>query len=474
MINKKGITDLINKYEKAIIDLSNWSVGDNLVLSEFGHIKDINHRDITIANIENFISKLEEEKREDDSKLYLSEIIELEKPEFGENNLIVSPVGSGKTHFMRTLIEKGDNILLLVSTTSLKSKFIPNDEKKRMEIKNRMYSTKMKEIYGDNSYKILVMTYSEFGEKIKYVDKFAEKFTKIFCDEIHSLPLYQGYTDSSGLLVAIHYLFRNHKEQPKYYFTATEEHIEELNRKSEGAMMSGILKFDYMDHPDIKRHIPLASYKIHGIEQIRPHLKARKKSFKYFNYKVFAFCKTIESQLRLKKICEEEGFSAEAYWSIHNEDKPMTESQIKEVEYMINEEKLPDKYDVIIVNSSLQEGWDLKDSRVKLAIMNTTNETEYTQALGRLRQDIDVLVYKVKKDEESDIYIDFPHEFIDQPLDVETREKLRSDFDIRDRQGRIVSWKTIIEILEKQGFTVINKQVIVNGKRKRITTVHAR
>ena len=58
-----------------------------------------------------------------------------------------------------------------------------------------------------------------------------------------------------------------------------------------------------------------------------------------------------------------------------------------------------DKYDIIIINSAMQEGWNLYDERVKLAIMNTTNETEYAQSLGRLRRDLDVLVYKVDKDE---------------------------------------------------------------------------
>lgn len=476
MNSKKGIVELISRYEDIIVELSKWNPGSklsNVVINEFGNIKDNSHRDITISNLKTFISNLEKEKCEDDGKLYLTEIIELEKPTFGKNNLILSPVGSGKTHFMKTLIDEGDNILLLVSTTSLKSKFVPNDDDKRKEIGNRMYSTRLKKPYGDNLYKILVMTYAEFGEKVKYSDMFAERFTKIFCDEIHSLPLYQGYTDSSGLLVAMHYLFRKHDNQPKYYFTATEEHLEEFKRKAEGAM-SNVLTFDYMNHPDIKRYMPSSSYKIHGIEQARPHLKARIKSFKYFGHKIFAYCKTIESQLRLKKICEEEGFTAEAYWSINNEDKPMTEKQIKEIEHMINEEKLPDEYDVVIVNSALQEGWDLKDSRVKLAIMNTMNETEYTQALGRLRQDIDVLVYKVKKDEEVDLYINFPPNLLGESLDVKLREELRREFDVRDNQGRVVSWKTISEILEKQGFTIVNKQTVVDGKRKRVSIVHAK
>lgn len=232
-----------------------------------------------------------------------------------------------------------------------------------------MYSTKNKKVYGDKSYKILVMTYAEFGENIKYSLSFQEQFDKIFCDEIHSLPLYQSYNDSSSLLLAIHYLFSKNESQKKFYFTATTEQLDILKNKSKD-LFKHISYFDYLSHPDIKRYMPLSSYKIDGIEQVRPHLKARKESFEYFGYKMFAFCKTIEGQKRLKKICEEEGFSAQAYWSVNNEENQMSDEQIKEMEQMILDGKLPDKYDVVIINSALQEGWDLKDERVKLAIIH--------------------------------------------------------------------------------------------------------
>lgn len=466
--------ELASKYEKIIIELSEWIPGDKLskvVTDEVGEINSSEQKDLALKMIDNFLGEIN--NKEKDDKLFLSEIINIEKPTFELNNLILSPVGSGKTHFMKSLIEDGDNILLLVSTSSLKNKFIPTDESKRREIANRFYSTKRKTIHGDSPYKVLVMTYAEFGENIKYTDRFARKFTKIFCDEIHSLPLYQKYNDSATLLVAMHYLFNTHKNQPKYYFTATQEHLDEL-RKQDEYVMENIKVFNYLNYPNIKKYVPMSSYKIHGIEQTRPHIKARRESIKYFGHKVFAFCKTIESQLRLKQICEEEGLSAEAYWSTNNTDKPMSKKQVEEVEDMITNERLPDEYDVVIINSALQEGWDIKDERVKMAIMNTTNETELVQSLGRLRRNVDVLVYKVNRDEEVDFYINFPHELIEVPLDVDMKDKLREKFDLRDRQGRLVSWKIIENTLEKQGFILVNKQLTIEGKRKRATIVYAR
>lgn len=476
MKDEKDLINLISKYEKIVLELEKWSPGlqiSELVEEEVGEVESIEKRDIAIKMSLKFIKDLEEKKNESDGKLYLSEIVSLEKPEFTNNNLILSPVGSGKTYFMKTLLKQDDDVLLLVSTTSLKNKFVPVERKRRKQIANRMYSTKNKDIHGENSYKILVMTYAEFGERIKYSDSFAQKFTKIFCDEIHSLPLYQGYNDSPTLLVVMHYLFRKHENQPKYYFTATSEYLDNLKKESYESMQN-VTTFNYLNHPKIKRYMPLSSYKIHGVEQVRPHLKARRESFEYFGHKIFAFCKTIDSQLRLKQICEEEGFTAQAYWSTNNDDKKMTEEQIAEAQEMINNERLPDKYDVVIINSALQEGWDLKDERVKLAIMNTVNETEFTQALGRIRKNVDVLVYKVGPQEEVDFYVDFPSELLGKPLDTDKREELRKEFDLRDRQGRLLSWRMIAKSLEKQGFIVSSKQMTLNGSRKRVSIIHSK
>lgn len=475
---KVQLLEKLELYEKVEIELSKWSPDFKFseevsnIVEIGGKIQTYEERDRFLKFAQELIKNTKEEKTENDGKLYLSELIERDKVSFGSNNLILSPVGSGKTEFIKTQIKENDNILLLVSTTSLKDKMVPLDEKLRKVNADRMYSTKNKKLYGKGSHKILVMTYYEFGERVKFSPRFFYNFNKIFCDEIHSLPLYQSYNDSSALLLAIHYLFLKSNQQ-KFYFTATDEYVRELKSKSTD-LFQDIQEFNYLDHPDIKRYTPLSSYEIDGIEQVRSHLQARKESFHYFGYKIFAFCKTIESELRLKKICEEEGFTAQAYWSKNNEEKEMNEQQIVEVEKMISEEKLPDKYDVVIINSSLQEGWNLKDSRVKLAIINTTNETEYVQSLGRIRNDLDILIYKSKEKKSDKLYINFPPELIEVPLDRNMQEQLRKQFNILTDRGTLIGWPKIKEILENQGFIIVNKQMTIDKKRKKVDIVYSR
>lgn len=477
MVEKLSLMKEIDNYESAIIELEKWNLKDEL--SPFTsdlilkiEITSEESKRVFIKTIEKVIERLKSTKLKEDEKLYLSEIIEKENPEFKSNNLILSPTGSGKTSFIKKKAKEypESKCLLLVSTTSLKRKFVPQDEKKREELSNRMYSTKQKKIYGNSKENILVMTYAEFGENMRFSNKFAKQFSVIFCDEIHSLISYQSYNDSTNLFLAMRYLFSKNENQIIYHFTATCEHIENLRTLSE-EIMEDVEVFNYLSHPDIKRYMPLSSYKIHGIEQVRSHLKARKESFKYFGYKMFAFCKTIEGQKRLKKICEEEGFSAQAYWSVNNEEKVMTEEQTQEMEQMIETGKLPDKYDVVIINSALQEGWDLKDERVKLAIINTTNETEYVQSLGRIRNDLDILIYKVSLDEPADFFINFPTKLLYKPIDSQLKKELAKEFDFRDKQGRNLGWPSVEKALENQGFILSNKIVNIEGKRKRVTIV---
>lgn len=480
MNNKLNLMYEIEKYESSIIELEKWDFKKELSsftkeLIEDSNIQDESGKRMFINGIKGVISRLKTGKSLEDGKLYLSEIIAKEKPDFGPNNLILSPTGSGKTVFIKKLAKEAKNreSLLLVSTTSLKLKFVPSDEKEREILSNRMYSTKQKRIYGEGHEKILVMTYAEFGEKMKYSYDYAEKFSMIFCDEVHSLIAYQTYESSVNLFLLMRYLFEEHENQTIYHFTATSEHIDKLKDLSD-RIMRDVKVFNYLDNQEIKRYISLSSYKIHGIEQIRSHLIARKESFKYFGYKIFAFCKTIESQKRMKKICEEEGYTAQAYWSVNNEEKIMTEEQTEEMEKMVKEGRLPDKYDVVIINAALQEGWDLKDERVKLAIINTKNETEHIQALGRIRNDLDVLVYKVSQDEEMDFYIDFPPKYLGKPLDTKDKKELSKTFNLRDKQGRLLGWNSVAKILENQGFLITSKRCKINNQRRIFTTITPR
>ena len=51
----------------------------------------------------------------------------------------------------------------------------------------------------------------------------------------------------------------------------------------------------------------------------------------------------------------------------------------------------------------MQEGWNLDDDMMRLAILDTTDITEQIQALGRIRRDVDLLICKTNDSEWSPI-----------------------------------------------------------------------
>lgn len=85
----------------------------------------------------------------------------------------------------------------------------------------------------------------------------------------------------------------------------------------------------------------------------------------------------------IAKVVEEEGFiPLMLLWSDVNIDHELSEEQTQAREYIINNEKVPAPYNLLIINSSIQEGWNLKDDKIRLAIINTISETDFIQSAG--------------------------------------------------------------------------------------------
>lgn len=232
-------------------------------------------------------------RNEKHKELYLGEVIAIEKPIWETNNLILAPVGSGKSTLIEEKLigETTGKLLWLVSNTTLKDHVAPNDSNERERRASigkakRTYTTQNEVRYGAGDYEIHVMTYSEFGRRI-FLDldnEYVKDIGKIFCDEIHSLSEYHSYGNNSGLGAAMAYLFNRHEGKQIFYFTATDEKLRLLEGKHPG-VLKYVTTYDYLKHPDIKKYITLSEYKINHISQIRPHLRARRKSFTLRNRK---------------------------------------------------------------------------------------------------------------------------------------------------------------------------------------------
>lgn len=414
----------------------------------------------------------------DDHKLFLQEIIDIEKPSFSSNNLILAPVGSGKSVFIETLSAKGKgNILMLVSNRYLKNSVCPEDNELRKlhadsGKSQMMFTTKNTTTYGDEDYSIYVMTYAEFGNKIEFDDEFINKynFIQIHCDEIHSLPEYKNIDKSEPLIHAIRYLFNKHERHKIFYYTATKDNLTQMEKSRPGTMRH-VKIFNYLDHPNIRQYTALSEYKINHIEQIRVHLESRLKSFNYFGHKGLAFNKTISGQRKIAQILSEEGYNPLTLWSDTNSENKLTKAQITAREELIKTNKIPEPYNFLVINSAMREGWDLKDPKLKLAIMNTTNPTDKIQALGRIRKDIDVLIYRTEEDLFEQIELTIPDSFINEPLTVELKDDLCNVLQILTDKGEISKWPSLKKIITDNGYSISETRTKVNNTVRRVSII---
>ena len=465
----------VELYEKIILFLEKWQPGDTIpdfIKNESGGFETEKQRN-NLINLYKYSIEGIQNKTLDDYKLYLSEIIEKEKIEFKSNNLILAPVGSGKTTFLKKLIkEKGCKSLMIVSNTALKDSISPNDEIQKKEMNNRTYTTQNKSIYGEGEHEVYVMTYAEFGSRVITNNDFIEDFNLIICDEIHSLPDYQQFSNSVELSHAIKVLFGKYDDKQIFYLTATDKNLKNLEKRQPG-IFQYVTTFEFRDRDDIKKYIALTKYKIKNLDQIRPHLQARLNGFNYFGYKVLSFSKRIEEQKKMEAIASEEGYKPLVLWSINNDKYPMTKEQLKAREYLLKYGIIPEPYNFLIINASMQEGWNLKDKLVKLAIMNTTNETEQTQALGRLRKDVEVLIYRVKPGEDNDVYIDLPVKYYNTPLTTEMKNELCNILDLYSKSGKKMKWTSIKKLLIEQNYKIKDYHIKIDGKQTRVSKIYA-
>lgn len=413
------------------------------------------------------------------SKKYLSQIIEEEKPEFKSNNLILAPVGSGKSFLIeKTLIPEGYDrkIVYLTSNTALKDSLCPNDNESRKELADkgesvRFFTSGNKSKFGDASYSVHVMTYSEFGGRIHPPNEtFTDDVGIIFCDEIHSLPQYIEYDKDYKLGAALRWLLTKHENKQIFFFTATTDSIEKLERRSPG-YFNKVSVFNYLEHPEIRQYIANSTYYIRHIDQVRSHLRYRKKAFDYHGYKALAFTKMISEQERIKELAELEGYKPIALWSVNNKEKEMDEEQLKVRDKLLKTGLIPEPYNLLIINGAMQEGWNLYDDKVVLAILDTIDITEQVQALGRIRKDVDFLIKKT--DDEKLLMNDFeiPSIYLDKELTKEYKDHLCNELAILTSRGNIRKWPSIKAFAIKAGYEVEDKVTTIDGKTTRVSII---
>lgn len=378
---------------------------------------------------------------------YLIELLEENRFELfkEKRELLVAPIGSGKTYLIMNKCREFKKVLYLCDTTSLTQQV--QEDLKKFKISN-----------------VNVMTYSMLYMKtvLDFKDEYIQQYDLIVCDEIHSLVKFSSYGQELKYIVRL--LF---SDEIKYngnilMMTATPQYIENLQERLPD--INTYRKINLMDEPDIHRLNTFEFDTIKHYSQIEYVLRKIRDN-KEFDYgtKVLIYTSQVNTMLKIQEIMFDLGLDSTVIHSM-NHDRQMNKETLERRKRILEEGIF--EGDVLIINSSMETGINLKAcNNFKYVIVNSTNIVEITQSRGRVRDDIKCLYTRI--DEER------PFSFLDEYIGVElVKEDFMNLFkDLKDDHNNSWGIRKIKSELDKNGYTLKQNRKSIKGKKKQYFTI---
>ena len=350
--------------------------------------------------------------------LYLTEAMKLYKKKFKNNslNIINSHAGSGKTNFIfneflnntcnyvncikESYINDLGSILYICDTVMLKESVL-NDNK---DITKVLEKNDLKRVMDSNDLqknnKIIVITYNSLGFLLKnesnryIINKY---FKCIIMDEIHNLFKYhyrykeKENTFYNDLINNLNTLIRN-KNIIIIGMTATPFNM--YYSMEQCGICAWNTMFNYHELKTIKRykaedHI-FCKYPINIIKWFAIESEQFKKTFN----KGLIYTNTISIAKKYKQILIDGGLKAEYLCSLNSNKMNDTQKMIRK--FVIENKRLPDNIDILIINGAYETGWNLENdtNEIQFIMIDTSYYNTQVQARNRVRHDISLLYTK--------------------------------------------------------------------------------
>ena len=396
---------------------------------------------------------------------YLSEVMEDIELSKDENNLLLAPIGCGKTYYaIEVLMNDPDKKYLYLCDN--------NNLKDQMLKELPTYSSNKNSIIFEDIQNVLVMTYKEFGHKILYDvnEDFASQFDLIIADEIHSAIEYSEFNQDRDLSSALFFLFRKHLGTPIIMMTATNYYLELMTRKY--PQLENFNVIDLLKNKQIKRYIDKVKLYINNISQIKFYLQQSWEGFMFGGMKAGIYTRQIRDMQRIEKMCIDLGLVPICVWSRNNEKYPLNEEQIDFMDELLKTGKIKEPYNVFIFNKSSETGINITDENVDLCIVNSTNLTEQLQSRGRFRKDLNLIVVRTNKNALPPMTITLDEKYLDKWILVDDIKQIPKDLSIKNVNGKDISLSTFTKILEESHYVVQRKRKTVNKIRNTYYYIH--
>lgn len=382
---------------------------------------------------------------------YLGELLDEGKFELFKHKreLLIAPIGSGKTHMIISKAHLFDNILYLCDTNALKEQ-VKNDLKEAnvTNVHIKTYAGLCKKTLGVYDIK-----------KLSYL----QNFDLIVCDEIHNLIRYSAYSDELKFIVCTLFDDDSKYNGKTLMMTATPQYIEHIQKRYPGINNGHIINL--MDDPEIHRLTTFEFDTIKHYSQIE-HVLRMIRDNKEFEYgtKVLIYTSQVKTMLKIQEIMFNLELDSTVIHSM-NHDREMSKETLERRKKILEEGIF--EGDVLIINSSMETGINLKAcNNFKYVIVNSSNIVEITQSRGRVRDDIKCLYTRIDEDR--------PFSFIDDYIGVEL---IKEDFmalfkDLKDDHNESWGLRKIKSQLSKNGYEVTQVRRSVNRKQSMYYTIN--
>lgn len=403
-------------------------------------------------------------------KYYLSDILNPSRFKSGYINLIQAPVGSGKTNFALNELPKhalSNDYMLYITDSNMNReqilatyKNVCGYKKSWRDFLNSQTKPTIRKGWGTMASKITIMNYAQVAALINYGHTFDwSQFDYVVCDELHNLIYYKNIKQKSGSSSILKYTIDkiqdtllNHPHVKIIGMTATPTKVFESFSNVYTVLtpqeMSELKRYDIINKPWYYRDY---------VKVLRAIPQGRK-GIIYFDH-----VGTIKDA---EAILQERGHKTGSFWSIVNEDHPMTDYQKSVRQYIINNQMIPSDVDILLINASAQTGVNIKNTDITFMIIHAAEGSDtLIQARGRLRNDLNNLYYYDK--DSVDMPSPVPIEYLNRKITVAEMKQVCAEVRFMKPKGNdYYKTEKVVEYLNQHGYKIDKTTIGHSGKQR--------
>ena len=385
---------------------------------------------------------------------YLSDVLDTTQFQRGKINLIEAPCGCGKTTCAKgkiaDLASSRNKVLYLIDTTNGCNVLARCENTYKLctgDIgEGRFYNTippiAYEEIYPSFNQKITddmwVSTYANFGLLIReYGLALLNRFEIIIADEVHNMLQFATYSPEPNAASDARNAVLKAAIRKKVLVIAISATPDIIRKDSRFRNYLHEVPFD---KSDLRQYSQNEMSFFSNVIDVMDSLPKGKKGALY------TAC--ISQMKQLEDIAREKGRNPISIWSMSNSEHPMSSKQEYVRQRILEDEAIPDEYDLFIFNASAETAINIR-SEIDFVIVNNSNATHIKQARGRIRHDIDTLFVPQRLN----VSIRLDEKYLNHPLTPKEKRAMRLSTGFKDAHGKPLPYKQLKERLINMGYS---------------------